>query len=391
MTSFIAQFAVSIRNGLAAGALILVSLTTAAAAQGFETAAEQAILIDFETGTVLLNKNADRQMYPASMTKIMTAYMAFERLREGSLTMADTFRVSEKAWRKGGSKMFVEIGSDVTVADLLRGVIVQSGNDASIVLAEGIAGSEESFANLMTDRAHELGMINTVFINSTGWPDENHVTTARDMARLAMATIHEYPQYYSLFAETNFEYNGIDQSNRNPLLFLDVGSDGLKTGHTEASGYGLTASAVRDDRRMVMVINGLSSERERSTESSRLIGWGFANFDNHNLLAAGEVVEEVNVWMGQSQSVPVTVGEDIKITLARTSRSDLTVRVQYSGPVPAPIEAGTEIATLVIDAPGLPTIERPLLAMQTVERLGFFGRQTRRIKEMVFGPLQAAQ
>ncbi|MCZ6603756.1 MAG: D-alanyl-D-alanine carboxypeptidase, partial [Alphaproteobacteria bacterium] len=289
-------------------AAILLLLAVAALAVptrswAFETTAAQAILLDFDTGAVLIEKNASTPMFPASMTKIMTAYLTFERLREGSLAMTDTFRVSEKAWAKGGSKMFVDVGGDVSVADLLRGVIVQSGNDASIVLAEGIAGSEDAFGTLMTDKAFALGMTDSMFVNATGWPDDNHVTTARDLAILATAMIRDFPDYYALFGETEFSYNGIDQSNRNPLLFLDVGADGLKTGHTEASGYGLAASATRGDRRLVLVVNGLASERERSSESARLMGWGFANFNNYDLFAAGETVEEVAVWMGEADTV----------------------------------------------------------------------------------------
>ena len=376
-----------------APALILAAVILApglASAQEFETAARQAILVDFETGAVLFEKNAEAPMFPASMTKIMTAYLTFDRLREGSLDLGDTFRVSERAWRMGGSKMFVDVGGDVSVADLLRGVIVQSGNDASIVLAEGIAGSEDVFAALMTDRALGLGMTGTVFTNATGWPDNNHVTTAHDLATLAASMIRDFPEFYPLFAETGFTYNGISQDNRNPLLFLDVGADGLKTGHTEAAGYGLTASAVRDDRRLVLVINGLDSVRARSDEATRLLGWGFANFDNHQLFAAGEPVGDAEVWMGRDDAVALTLGEDLTVTLGRLARQDLTVSVRYVGPVAAPIAAGAELATLVVEAPGMEPVEQPLYAAASVERLGFFARQTRRLNNFVFGTLQPA-
>ncbi|MGH6718645.1 MAG: D-alanyl-D-alanine carboxypeptidase family protein, partial [Alphaproteobacteria bacterium] len=243
------------RGPIATLVLALVAIMPAAAA-GFETTAREAILIDDTTGAILLEKNADQLMPPSSMSKIMTVYMVFERLRDGSLAMEDELPVSETAWRMGGSKMFIDVGSRVKVADLLRGVIVQSGNDATIALAEGLAGSEDAFADQMTARAHALGMTNSTFKNASGWPHEDHLTTARDLALLASRIIRDFPDYYPLFAETEFTYNGIHQGNRNPLLYKDLGADGLKTGHTADAGYGLTASAVRDGRRLILVLNG---------------------------------------------------------------------------------------------------------------------------------------
>ncbi len=356
-------------------------------AQEYETTARQAYLVDFDTGTVLFEKAASTPMFPASMTKIMTVFVAFERLREGSLSLEDMFRISEKAWRKGGSKMFVEVDTEVSVDDLLRGIIIQSGNDASIALAEGIAGSETAFATLMTDKAAEIGMNNTIFVNATGWPDENHVTTARDLALLAATTIREFPEYYSLFSLPDFTYSDIEQSNRNPLLYLDIGADGLKTGHTEISGYGLTASAVQGDRRLVMVINGLASERERVEESARLMSWGFANFKNYELLKANEVVDAAAVWMGRDERVPLVLQDDLMVSMSRSARSALEVSVHYQGPVAAPIAAGAEIATLRVKAPGMETVERPLFAATAVERLGFLSRQFARLNAFLFGSI----
>ena len=370
-------------SGLAA---FVLGLGPAAA---FETVAGHALMVDYDTGMALFEKDADAVMYPASMTKIMTAYLTFERLAEGSIELDTMFQVSEKAWRKGGSKMFVEVGDRVSVGDLLRGVIVQSGNDASIVLAEGIAGSEEAFGGMMTDKAIELGMGNSLFLNATGWPDDNHVTTARDLATLAAATIRDFPQYYPLFGETSFTYADIEQSNRNPVLFADIGADGLKTGHTEASGYGLTTSAVRDGRRLVLVINGLDSERARGLEAKRMLGWGFANFNNYQLLGAGEIVDEAQTWMGQDPSVPVALAEDLTVTMSRAARADMIVTMRYDGPIAAPVAAGDVIATLIIEAADMVPIERDLIAMRPVARLGFFARQIQRLREFVYGSLRS--
>lgn len=364
---------------------------TAALGADFSTAAAQAILVDFDTGAVLYEKNADETMYPASMTKIMTTLLAFERLRDGSLSLDDELPVSEKAWRKGGSKMFVRVGSSVKVGDLLRGVIVQSGNDASIVIAEGLGGSEAAFADRMTERARELGLEHTVFRNSTGWPDPAHVTTARDLAKLAYHVIATYPEYYTIYAEKEFTYGKsldgkpITQSNRNPLLFRVAGADGLKTGHTEASGYGLTASAKNGDRRLIMVINGLDSVKARAEESQRLIEWGFREFDNKRLFAAGETVTTADVWLGDAATVPLVVDEAITITVPRAARRAMKVTVNYQAPLPAPLEAGTPVATLRIEGPDMTPIERPLTTGNKVGQLDFFGRITSALGYLVWG------
>lgn len=372
---------------------LAVALVTPAQAAPptFQTTAKQAILVDFETGTVLFEQNPDAPMFPASMSKIMTSIMIFDELRAGRLQLDSTFRVSEKAWRMGGSKMFVHINDEVTIEDLLRGMIVQSGNDASIVLAEGLAGTEEAFAELMTERAIEIGLKQTVFRNATGWPDPQHVTSARDMALMAMYLIREYPDFYSYYSEREFTYGKsldgkpITQGNRNPLLYKAVGADGLKTGHTEASGFGLTASAVRGDRRLVMVINGLTSVRERSSESERLLNWGFRTFDNYPLFTSGETVEQAKVWLGDAATVPLMVEDALTVTIPKSARRGMQVKVIYDSPIPAPIVAGVEVARLEVSAPDMDPIVRPLKTAQDVGQLDFFGRITSAINFIIFG------
>jgi len=383
-----------IRTIFGSGILVLfltISGTAHSEPPTFQTPAQQAILMDFDTGAVIYEKNADSQMFPASMTKLMTSILAFDELKAGRLTLDDTFNVSETAWRKGGSKMFVKVNSDVRIEDLLRGVIIQSGNDASIVIAEGIAGSEEAFAERMTERGRQIGLESTVFRNATGWPDPDHVTTARDLAKLARFLIREYPDFYPYYSEKEFTYGKsldgkpITQGNRNPLLYKSVGADGLKTGHTEASGYGLTASASREDRRLVMVINGLNSVRERSSESERLINWGFQVFDNYQLFKAGETVEDAKVWLGDAVTVPLVIEDDLTITIPKSARRNMKVRVIYESPVPAPIQAGTTIGRVEVTAPDIEPIVRPLKTTQSVGQLDFFGRITSAINFIIFG------
>ena len=354
-------------------------------ANAVETAALHAILIDTSTGTILMEKDADVATAPASMSKIMVLYMLFERLAEGNLTMEDTFAVSEKAWRMGGSKMFVGVNTRVTISDLLRGVIVQSGNDASIVIAEGLGGTESNFAVEMTERGAELGLTNSVFKNATGWPEEGHVMSARDIATLALRLITDFPQYYAIFAETSFTYNDIKQSNRNPLLYDFPGADGLKTGHTEASGYGLAASAVRNGRRLILILNGLESVQDRTREAERLLDWGFREFANYTLFTEGEVVDNAPVWLGVQATVPLVIQDELTLTLSRTARRNMTVKTVYQSPIQARIETGTELAKLVIEGPDIPSVELPLVAGADVERLGVLGRLGAAVTFLVWG------
>ncbi len=354
-------------------------------ANALETKAREALLIDLETGAPLLEKDADTPMPPASMSKIMTVFMVFERLKDGRLSLDDELPVSEKAWKMGGSKMFVRVNTKVRVEDLLRGVIVQSGNDACIVLAEGLAGTEEAFAEAMTQRAREIGLTNSNFVNATGWPDPNQWMTPRDLATLATRIIEMFPEYYRYFSETEFTWSDIRQSNRNPLLFKSVGADGLKTGHTEEAGYGLTASAVQGDRRLVLVLNGMSSQRERAEESTRILAWGFREFENYSLVKQGEAVDDALVWLGDKSSVPLVAPDGLTVTLSRAARSKMKVKLVYDSPVPAPIEAGQVIAKLVVTAPDTTPVEIPLQAGEAVERLGMFGRLTAAVQYLIFG------
>ena len=376
------------RLALIAGIVFLVAAATPAAA--IETIAREALLLDMATEAVLFEKDSESLMPPASMSKMMTAHMVFERLRDGRLSLDDTFPVSRNAWRKGGAKsgsstMFLEPGKRVKVEDLLRGIIVQSGGDACIVVAEGLSSSEEAFAAEMTLRGRELGLLDTTFTNATGWPDPDHLTTARDLARLAKLTIQEFPEFYRLYSEKSFTYNGIRQGNRNPLLYKNMGADGLKTGHTKAAGYGLTATAVRGDRRLILVVNGLPSVKARSREAERLMEWGFREFNNYALFQGGEVVAEAEVWLGQEAMVPLVVDKALLITLPRKARRQMKVAVTYDGPIPAPIAKGDKMAKLVVTALNIDPIEIPLHAGADVLRLGFLGRFAAALKYIILG------
>ena len=377
--------ALSIRS-MAFGALLFATLSFAAtAASGMETTAKQAYIVDSQTGAVLLEKDSTTPTPPASLSKLMTLYIVFERLKGGHLSLDDKFVVSRKAWRMGGSKMFVEVDKQVRVEDLVRGIVVQSGNDACIVVAEALSGSEGAFADAMNRKAREIGLTDTNLVNSTGWPAENHVMSPRDLAVLARRIIEEFPEYYLYFAEKSFRYNKIKQGNRNPLLYRDTGADGLKTGHTRAAGYGLVASAIRNGRRVVMVLTGLPNARKRSFEARRLLDWAYQSFRNYDLFERGAVVEKADVWLGQEDTVPLVTERDIKISLPRASRRRLKAKVVYEGPVPAPIVKGSKIARLVVTAPDFKTIEVPLVAGADVAQVGVFGRLGAAIGYMVWG------
>jgi serine-type D-Ala-D-Ala carboxypeptidase (penicillin-binding protein 5/6) len=373
--------------GRAWAVAVLAVVLLATRAEAFETEAEAAILIDHTSGQVLFTKNADRPWPPASMSKLMTAFMVFERLQQGTLSLDDQLPVSEKAWRKGGSKMFVEVGTRVRVQDLLRGIIVQSGNDACIVVAEAIGGSEERFAEMMTERGREIGLTGSTFKNASGWPDEGHLMTVRDLATLAQRIITEFPDYYEYYSEREFTYNGIRQYSRNPLLQAGIqGVDGLKTGFTNESGYGLVASAEREGRRLVLVLAGLPTSGARAREAERLLEHGFREFQAYALFAAGETVDEADVWLGRQSRVALVAERDVVVSLARDARRDMTARVVYAGPVPAPIEAGQTIARLEITAPGIEPLVIPLQAAEPVETAGILGRITSAIGYLIWGP-----
>ncbi|MGA0394198.1 MAG: D-alanyl-D-alanine carboxypeptidase family protein, partial [Rhodospirillales bacterium] len=316
--------------------------------------------------------------------------LVFERLRDSRLSIEDTFSVSENAWRRGGAKsgsstMFLEPGSRVRVEDLIRGIIVQSGNDACIVLAEGLASSETSFAAEMTQKAKELGMKNTIYKNSTGWPAPEQITTAADLAILAERTIRDFPQFYHYYAEKSFTYNGIRQTNRNPLLYKTRGADGLKTGHTVTAGYGLAASAKRGERRLISVVSGLPSKRARSRESERLIEWGFREFGNYALFNKGDTVMEADVWLGEAAKVPLVIDESLTLTIPKKSRRGMKVSVSYMGPVTSPIKKGDPLAKLMIAIPNEKPIEKTLVAGNSVEKLGLFGRLSTALHHILWG------
>lgn len=361
----------------------------AAYAAEIDTSAEFAFVTDFGSGKVLMERNPDAPMKPASMAKIMTVYIAFQRIADGSLSLDDTFLISTKAWRKGGSKTFVEVGKQVSVRDLLYGIVVQSGNDAAIAVAEGISGTEDGFADEMNYVARQLGMENTTFRNSTGWPDPDQFTTARDLNILATAMIRDfpletYPELYSMFAEKEFTYNGIKQGNRNPLVYGTQGADGLKTGHTEESGYGLVGSAIRDGQRVVMVMNGLKSMKQRSSESRRLMDLLFREFKLYRFFDAGEAVDQANVWLGKNRKLDLVLQEPLHLVLSRADRRRMKMSLQWSDPVAAPIVSGQTIGTLVLELPDEKLVY-PLTAATDIAGLGMFDRVGEALKYLIFG------
>lgn len=353
-----------------------------------ETTGTHALLLDANTGTILMDKNADQRMYPSSMTKMMTTHIVFDKLKKGDLKLTDEFTVSERAWRMGGSKMFIDVGSRVTVQDLLYGAVIASGNDACIALAEGISGSEEAFADEMNRHAKAIGMTDTNFRNSSGWPAPDHWTTAHDLAVLALSTIRSFPEYYPMYAQREFTYNNIKQGNRNPLLYSMPGADGLKTGHTEVAGYGLTASAVRDGRRLVLVVNGLKSMKDRAQETERLMEWGFREFEAYLLGKPGDPLTDAPVWLGTQPTVAVTVKDAAYVTLPRRLRKDMVATAKFEGPVEAPVLKGQPVGKLVVTAPGTDPIEIPLVAAGDVPELGLFGRVGAAMRHYILGSAQ---
>jgi D-alanyl-D-alanine carboxypeptidase (penicillin-binding protein 5/6) len=323
---------------------------------------------------VLLDKLADEHMAPASMSKIMTAYIVFDMLKQGRASLDDELPVSERAWRLQGSKMFVPIGGRIKIEDLLKGMIIQSGNDACLVLAEGLAGSEEAFVELMNQKAKEIGLKDSHFANVDGLPNPDHWMTARDLATLSIRTIKDFPEYYHYYGEMDYEFNNIKQGNRNPLLYKGAGADGLKTGHTEEAGFSLTASVKRDDRRIIVVIGGLPTMKVRAQESERLIEWAFREFNDYRLFAVGDKVEDAEVWLGSEPKVPLTVAQDLVVTLPRKARKEMKVTVEYDRPVPAPISKGQTVGKLIVTAPDVPPSEVQLVAGADVERMDPFAR-----------------
>lgn len=369
---------------LLAAAFLLAAVP--ARGQTVSTVAPQAFLLDYSTGSVLLSREADTPMAPASMSKLMTIYLAFEALREGRFALGTMLPVSEEAWSKGGSRTFVDVGTEVSLEDLLRGIIVQSGNDACIVVAEAIGGTEERFAELMNVRAPALGLAGSHFANSTGWPDPDHWMTPRDLATLTVRLIEDFPEYFPMFAETEFTYGGIRQANRNPLLTRNIGADGMKTGHTEASGFGLVATAVREGRRLILVVNGLESEKARAEESVRLLELGFGQFGRVGIAGAGETLGTAPVWLGAAEEVPLVSPVPLSTTLPwGPMRHETEFLIRYGSPIEAPVARDQELATLVIRNPTLPDREVPLHAGAEVSRVGLVGRLMLALNYLVWG------
>ncbi len=359
--------------------IAILVLAPLASAQLIDSDASHAVILDHETGDVLWHKNGEALMIPASMTKMMTAHLVFDRVKSDELEFDQTFTVSENAWRKGGwasggSTMGLAVGDQPTVAELLRGVIILSGNDACIVLAEGISGSEAAFAREMTALAREMGLDSATFENATGLNDENHRISAIDLARLARLTMLEHPEFYPLYAQPDYEWRGISQPNRNPLLGRMEGVDGLKTGHLEASGYGLTASGVQDGVRRIIVINGMDSEAERAQEAERLMRLAFSAFATRQIDPVRLDLPALDVWMGARSSVPVELQQAAQLTAHKRAFADAVAEIVYQGPLEAPILAGEEVARLIVMMEGEQRLDLPLVAAEDVPRIGFVGK-----------------
>ncbi|MEX0860340.1 MAG: D-alanyl-D-alanine carboxypeptidase family protein [Cucumibacter sp.] len=375
---------------LIAAALIAASVPAALAQLDFDTKARFAVLLDYESGTILFQKNADQPMEPASMAKLMTLAVVFDRLKSGQLAMDDEFFISEHAWRtggaaSGGSTMFAELNSKVRVGDLLRSAIIQSGNDASIALAEGIGGSEETFARIMNEMGLDIGLENSSFTNATGLPDPQMRTTARDLAMLARYVIREFPEYYPIFSEPDFEWNNIFQRNRNTLLQDGIGVDGLKTGHTVEAGYGMVVSTTEGGRRLIAVLHGLASETERAEEARKFVTWGSRNFEKVAAFDDGEIVGHAIVYGGATGEVGLTGAGPVELYVPKGSRRCLTARIVYTGPLIPPVEAGDEVATLNVWCNDQLIQTAPLFAAETVEEGDLIRRATDALKELAFG------
>jgi len=366
-SSRLITFFVALLIPLSASADSLIAKPPQIAASGY-------ILMDAASGQVLVAHNADEQLPPASLTKMMTAYVADHELERGNISLKDQVLVSVKAWRTGGSRMFIREGTSVSVEDLLKGIIIASGNDASVALAEHIAGSEESFADLMNRHADRLGMNTTRFRNATGLPADGHFSSARDMATLALAIINDFPEHYALYAEKSYTYNNITQQNRNLLLWRDASVDGLKTGHTEEAGYCLVASAKQANQRLISVVMGANSEQARAVETQKLLTWGFRFFETYHAYSAGDVLSQVRVWMGQSNQLDIGPLTDLVMTIPRDSQKDLKAEMKVHPDIRAPIRKGDTLGNVVITLNDEVLLDRPLVALNDVEQAGFFKR-----------------
>ena len=390
-------------SGGAAAVVVLAACCVAAApnpvsgpksSEGYQTAAAHAMLIEAGSGSVLFEKAADDLIPPASLSKLMTQEVVFNLIKQGRLKATDEFIVSTNAWRRGGapshtSSMFIPIHSKVSVDDLLHGAIIQSANDACIALAEGISGSESSFAELMTKRARELGLTKSTFGNSTGLPDPRQLMTARELTKLARHIIESYPDYYKYYCEREFTWNKIRQFNRNPLLMMNIGADGLKTGFTKEAGYGLVGSAVQNGLRLIVVVNGLRSEKERADEAKKMLDWGFHNFQSGLLFAQGQEIAQAKLYGGAKGHVPLTARKEVRLMVPRGSRDKIIARVVYSGPVPAPVQQGQKIGTLKVWRGEFVVLEVPLEAAESVATGSMPRRAFDAATELVLGLFRA--
>ena len=363
-----------LRNLAACLALLLSGAALAAAPQPPVVDARAWLLLDATSGQSIASRNPQERIEPASLTKLMTAYLAFEALKGRSLALGQTIRVSERAWRTAGSRMFIEPRKPVTVEELLRGMIIQSGNDACIALAEAVAGSEPAFVERMNREAGRLGMTDTNFTNSSGMPGPGHYSTARDLALITSALIRDYPEHYKLYSEREYRYNDITQRNRNQLLWLDPNVDGVKTGHTESAGYCLIASAQRGGRRLVSVVIGTVSERLRARESQKLLNFGFQSYDALRLYEKGGAIGKLEVWKGSERELKAGVAADLYVTVPKGTADKLQAQLVSQQPLVAPVEAGQRVATLRVSHEGRPLAEYPVIALESVAAAGFLSR-----------------
>ena len=347
--------------------------------------ATHAIIYDYETNEILYEKNAYEKTPPASTTKILTSYIVFDQIKKGNLKLNDKFRVSEKAYKKGGSSMFLETNTMVTVEDLLYGIIVQSGNDASIVVAENISGSERAFTDLMNEYATKIGMKNSNFVNSSGWPHPLHYSTMYDLAVLSKAIIRDFPDMYKIYSEKEFTYNNITQPNRNSLLELYEGTDGLKTGYVKDSGYGIVVSTLKKNRRIIIAVNGLESRKSRVIESERLLNWAFRNTKLETLFKKGEVVKKTDVWLGAKNQIDLIVGQDILTTLKSEQKDSIDAKIIYDKPIKAPILKNQEIGKIIIEIKDKDTLEFPLYAKDSIKKINPLFRVFSAIRYLIFG------
>jgi D-alanyl-D-alanine carboxypeptidase (penicillin-binding protein 5/6) len=367
---------------------LLAAMPAKAAMPTIDTVAQTGIVIDFDTGAVLFDKDADQRIQPASLSKMMTAYVVYSNLKSGRLKLDDTLPVSEKAWAKhktDESNMFVPLGAQVKVEDLIRGMMIQSGNDACVVLAEGIAGSTDAFVDMMNQTAQKLGLKDSHFADVDGLPDPEEYMTARDIALLGAHLIRDFPEYYHYDSEKEFTYNNIKQGNRNPLLYKDPTVDGLKTGHTDEAGYGVAISALRNGRRVVEVLVGMKSMNERSQEAEKVLDWAFREWADYKLVKAGDTIDDAPVWLGTTATVPVTVPSDVTVSMPRNARSGMKVTAVYDKAAQAPVAQGQTIGSLHITAPDMNEVDVPLVATKPVDKLGGFSRALLAAGYLVFG------